>query len=279
MSGRPSFWRDRRRRRQRLPWSQQHEPLTGVKLATLALSRPYDLSTLHFVGVRGADDGPHQCQGLCYGTVAQARCDAGHDHVAPHETCGCGFYAFRPDAPMTRHLRPSSRHWQLQVALSGKVVVHEHGYRGQHQRVLTVSAPTRCACQRGAPTLAVVRGRQVLALCVRCAAEAVAADGALAVAPSRLQELLGVPLQRRHLADCWVELLESGLIARQVDPAVPVVADYQYTLRVRDRSSGEVSEVSSERSDVLGRWLMGLLGEGRLHQADLELVSRSRALR
>ena len=65
MSGRPSFWRDRRRPPQRLPWSQQHEPPNGVKPANLALSRPYDLSTLHCVGVRGAEDGPRQCQGLC----------------------------------------------------------------------------------------------------------------------------------------------------------------------------------------------------------------------
>ena len=279
MSGLRSFWRERIQGRQRLPFSQQHEPLVGVKLAVLALARPYDLSTLHFASVRNADDGPHQCRELCYGTFAEARCDAGHDHVAPHETCACGFYAFRPDAPMAQHLQPSSRHWLLQVALSGKVVVHEHGYRGQHQRILNVTAPTGCVCQQGAPTLAVVRGRQVLALCVRCAAEAVATDGALAVAPSRLQELLGVSLQRRHLADCWVELLESGLIARQADPTVPLVADYQYTLRVRDRSSGAISEISSERSDVLGRWLMGLLGEGRLRQADLELVSCNRALR
>jgi hypothetical protein len=85
-----------------------------------------------------------------------------------------------------------------------------------------------------------------------------------------------VALQRRHLADCWVELLESGLIARQADPPVPVVADRRYTLRVRGRSSGAISEVSSERSDVLGRWLMALLGEGRMRQADLELVSWNR---
>jgi hypothetical protein len=245
----------------------------GVKLAGLGLARPYDLATIHFVGVRPPAGDLHDChEHRCYGRTAQAVCAAEGPHRAPGENCQCGFYAFRPDAPLARRLEPRHDQWLLEVRLSGKVVVHEHGYRAEHQRVLGLSPPVRCGCQRGTPTVVLARGRTVSAVCVMCAAAAVARDGALVLRASRLEELLAVPLRRRNLADEWLELLESGLLTRQADPSVPVVSDAEHTVRVRDGASGIAAEIRTDRSDVLGRWLMGVLSEPRFRRAQIELV-------
>lgn len=262
-----------RRKQARLPSAVQVGALTGVKLATLGLSSPYDLETVHFVGVRRPFETAHSCDddGLCYGPKATAKCAYGESHSAPDEDCQCGFYAFRTDVPMPAHTRPRTNQWLLEVRISGKVVVHENGYRAERQRVVSVSPPSRCACERGAPTVVVAQGRAVSALCVVCAAAAVSCDGALAIGVSRLEELLGVPVERRNLADEWLELLESGLLVRQVDPAVPVVSETAKVVRVRDAVSGGVSEIRTDRSDVLGQWLMNLLSSSGLRKGQIEV--------
>ena len=262
-----------RRRATGLPEGREPRPLTGVKLAGLGLERPYDLGTVHYVGVRPPFGELHDChETRCYGRVARAVCAADGSHEAPGETCQCGFYAFRPDAPMGRSLEPRAGQWLLDVRLSGKVVVHEHGYRAQHQRVVGISPPGRCACQQGAPTIVLAQGRTISAVCVTCAAGAVAREGALVLRATRLEELLGVPLRRRNLADEWLELLESGLLTRQADPTVPAMADRAVTVRVRDGESGIASEVRTDRSDVLGRWLLQVVSDPRFRQARIDLV-------
>jgi hypothetical protein len=262
-----------RRRPSGLPEGREPRPLTGVKLAGLGLERPYDLSTVHYVGVRPPFGDLHDCDDTrCYGRTAHAVCAAGEAHEAPGESCQCGFYAFRPDAPLGLHLEPRAGQWLLDVRLSGKVVVHEHGYRAQHQRVVGISPPTRCACQQGAPTIVLAQGRTISAVCVTCAAEAVARHGALVLRASRLEELLGVPLRRRNLADEWLELLESGLLTRQADPTVPALADQELTVRVRDGESGIAAQVRTDRSDVLGRWLLQVVSDPRFRRARIEVA-------
>lgn len=247
----------------RLPRGRQEHPLEGVKIAYLGLGRPFDLSSLHFVAVRRPYQGPHVCVpgGLCYRRVAEAVCDERAGHAAPDEQCQCGFYAFRPDTAMAHNLEPGPNQWRLQVRLSGKVVVHEEGYRAQHQEVVSVEPPGRCGCQQGAPTMVVVDGRDVVVRCIRCAADAVAERGALVVRPAELERRLQVRLRRGHLAAEWIELLEAGLITRRADPVQPLVVAREVAVRVRG-ADGRVQQLVTDRSDVLGHWLLHQVGEG-----------------
>lgn len=58
-------------------------------------------------------------------------------HDAPKLDCTCGFYAVRnPD-----DLSVGYGSVRLDVELSGRVIVHERGYRAQHQRVLRAHTP------------------------------------------------------------------------------------------------------------------------------------------
>jgi len=271
----PAWSRIARRRNQGLPRAHQTEPVRGVKLATLGLERPYDLATVHFVGVRRPFEQAHRCDegDLCYRAKATASCATGASHRAPDERCQCGFYAFRPDARLASHLRPRSGQWLLEVRLSGKVVVHEHGYRAERQRVIAITPPTRCVCERGAPTVVIAQGRGISAVCVACAAEAISRHGALALRVSRLEEILEVPVRRHNLCDEWLELVESGLLTRQVDPSVPVVSQFERVVRIRDTASGGVSEIRTDRSDVLGQWMMNLIISGGLTKGQLELTN------
>lgn len=264
----------RRAGRGRLPLGREERPLDGVKIAYLGLARPFDLSTVHFVAVRRPFQGPHVCVPgtLCYRRSAEAVCDEGGGHGAPEETCQCGFYAFRPDAAIAGSLKPGPSQWRLEVQLSGKVVVHEDGYRGQHQDVVVVEPPGRCVCQRGVPTVVVVDGRDVASRCIRCAADAVAERGALVVRPGELERRLGVRLRRGHLADEWLELLESGLITRRADPVHPLVSRRGFAVRMTD-PGGTPQELVTDRSDVLGHWLVQQLEAADGASLRLEVVA------
>jgi hypothetical protein len=65
---------------------------------------------------------------------ARARCTRHVSHVPPHPECSCGFYSVPADLPAEHELK----RWctvDLLVALYGRVVVHEFGYRAGFQRV------------------------------------------------------------------------------------------------------------------------------------------------
>jgi hypothetical protein len=66
-----------------------------------------------------------------------ARCHAGEHHEAPDEACTCGIYAAREPATVWTYLRgrddpPTIRSVLGRVALWGRVVEHEHGWRVSH---------------------------------------------------------------------------------------------------------------------------------------------------
>lgn len=50
-------------------------------------------------------------------------------HEAPSANCTCGFYATRSDEGAYGVVA-------VEVELSGRVIVHEHGYRAEHQRIV-----------------------------------------------------------------------------------------------------------------------------------------------
>jgi hypothetical protein len=66
-----------------------------------------------------------------------ARCHEDGAHEAPHEECTCGIYAARDPAAVWTYLRgrdqpPTLRRVLGRVALWGRVVEHEHGWRASH---------------------------------------------------------------------------------------------------------------------------------------------------
>lgn len=73
-----------------------------------------------------------------------ARCvagpGAGTDHESPVLDCTCGFYAVKANAADVV-LGYGGGTVPMTVELSGRVIVHESGYRGQYQRVLSVDLP------------------------------------------------------------------------------------------------------------------------------------------
>ena len=125
-----------------------------------------------------------------YAPRAVARCEAGHDHPAPHPTCGCGFWAVRSTAALDRLGGWTSERVALEVRLGGTVVEAEHGFRAQQQAVDRVLVPDRCTrCDRPTTHLGRDRLRRSL-LKARCARHA--GRGAYPLAD--LAEALTVPV-------------------------------------------------------------------------------------
>lgn len=91
----------------------------------------------------------------------------GHLHTkdegpSPHWDDECGFYAKPPD------VKPSysgEDYVTLQVEMSGKIIMHGHGYRAQHQRVLECQLPRCFMCSRKAAQLQVKDGQMQRTAC------------------------------------------------------------------------------------------------------------------
>lgn len=130
----------RARRWTGVPEAEVDEPIRAVKRARLRVSPDGRSATLSGLTLGGR-----------YDVEDDARCPRGC--VRPADGCDCGFYALRPEAE-ERVLHPSGRllrvtSVRLDVELSGAVLEYELGYRAQHQRVLRVMIPKRCAsCAR-----------------------------------------------------------------------------------------------------------------------------------
>lgn len=75
-------------------------------------------------------------------------------HAAPGEGCQCGFYGL-----MERPKLADRSNFLLDVEFSGRVVVHEEGYRAERQRVLAVHSWATCEfCAEPVGTFVVKRG-------------------------------------------------------------------------------------------------------------------------
>jgi len=79
------------------------------------------------------------------GTELVARCQSERHHDAPVETCACGIYAAREPATVLSYLRgrdePNTIGRVLgRVALWGRVVEHEHGWRASRALPLELYA-------------------------------------------------------------------------------------------------------------------------------------------
>lgn len=100
-----------------------------------------------------------------YDTSDRAECHASgyriafnEPHAAPHLGCSCGFYAVREREILTNG-HTSQGSVLLEVELFGRVIVFEHGYRAERQRILRIgvagcwycNAPPSCVAAE-APT-------------------------------------------------------------------------------------------------------------------------------
>ena len=93
------------------------------------------------------------------GLALDARCSAGHD--APAAQCSCGIYAARSAAEAKRYLvgrdDPDVVHRVVGlVALTGAVVEHERGWRGESGRPARIWVPSAHTNGEAAPAAAVV---------------------------------------------------------------------------------------------------------------------------
>ena len=114
---------------------------------------------------------------LFYGRDANADCCQVLDGVrklthgpSPNfGSCGCGFYAMRPDAfGVASEAASGYQGVKLTVELSGRVLVAEHGYRAEHQRVLSVEPRGCCACLSRPADWYMDNGSHLLPMCNTC---------------------------------------------------------------------------------------------------------------
>lgn len=107
-------------------------------------------------------------------------------HDAPGLECTCGFYA------VTNREKVSDGYGMvdLEVELSGRVIVHESGYRAQHQRVLRASLGGCFVC--GEPVTAISVNLETSAVQPLCAGHV--RPEHVTVEPELVVARLGVPL-------------------------------------------------------------------------------------
>lgn len=79
-------------------------------------------------------------------TIASCRND--QTHLSPDPNCTCGFYGMVNVADVPTHYGPVL----LDVEFSGRVLIHQKGFRAQHQRILEIHCPGCWYC--GAETVA-----------------------------------------------------------------------------------------------------------------------------
>ncbi len=112
-----------------LPERQADEPVRATKRSRLAV----DQDTGQFTFAALYSQAP-------YGVEARAECTMAMrfavEHHAPEPLCQCGFYAYKPSHGALSELFLFPMAVALDVELSGRVIVHEYGYRAEHQRVM-----------------------------------------------------------------------------------------------------------------------------------------------
>ncbi len=131
------------------------------------------------------------------GEAVRARCSEHPEHRAPEPDCDCGLYAEReligwkhPDGRL-----PSA---YGTVALWGRVIEHENGWRAEYAYPLEISL--RCADCGLRPTVAILHATwdgQITLLCDRCLAEAPTPRATTGVAEVRdeLSRAYAVPVR------------------------------------------------------------------------------------
>ena len=180
-------------------------PVRGIKLATISFD-----STAPFR--------PLNSRATTYAAEALATCPTGHP--VPDVSCQCGFHAARDIRTLlaAAACTPDElvRHAVLDVELGGRVIHHEHGYRGEQQRVLKASflgVCERCATTRVRPpaatAVALIEAEQAPILVPRCADHA---DSPMTLGTVSGQVGTEVAWTATEEAYAWLDLCDQWII-------------------------------------------------------------------
>jgi hypothetical protein len=159
-----------------LPWDVYATPIEARKLARLGIERGEVVLRPAFYRQFGAS----------YGTRARALCPI-RDHDAPQIDCSCGFYAVAGDDELWRLGADDPDVAVLDVALAGRVIEHDNGWRASDQQARDIWLHGACVrCGRRAEVLHHRRFGALVPACRRCARRPISVE---TVAAS-----LGVPV-------------------------------------------------------------------------------------
>jgi hypothetical protein len=129
-----------------LPASEETMPILAKRAASIAKGPPLSLHAVCHPHGPFAVDADARCfarrsSSSKLVTPNEPNASPFYDHPAPCPECSCGFYGVLADG-YAQHCV-----WtvELEVEFSGTVIVHESGYRAEHQRVLAVHLP-QCPC-------------------------------------------------------------------------------------------------------------------------------------
>lgn len=141
--------------------------------------------------------------GNAYTASDHAECRVGHmgytisAHATPSIGCTCGFYAVRDREKIVSHAQEGAV--LLDVELFGRVIVFEHGYRAERQRILRVGVAGCWYCNAASAHVATVaptpwERAKSNALVPMCAEHLPLAKANVAYSLSELAGRLGAPV-------------------------------------------------------------------------------------
>lgn len=181
-------------------------PFRGFKLARIVFLRDrLRLAPLHH---RPGGPGFYDASGF-------AVCEEQHEHRPPQWSCTCGFHVVTARDELWRLGWVELATPVLEVELSGRIIEHRHGLRGEYQEVLSVEVPDRCQrCGAPASCLGSFSRRAGLGpSCQRCARRS-------RFSFTRLEQDLGVPVRIVRGPERAPLTLEHLVFAVQVVPAL-----------------------------------------------------------
>lgn len=142
---------------------ERQDRISGVKAATLEAVAREGSITVRFRGTGW---------NITYGTESTAVCGKQIPHDVPDPDCTCGFWLVS-DHDLVHHNPASSSSFLLEAELGGTIIQHERGWRGQTQRIMSVTPPAWCGCNNPGWYLALNNGhslvpRKLTVTCDRC---------------------------------------------------------------------------------------------------------------
>jgi hypothetical protein len=124
------------------------EPIVGLKFAAVVID---DEGEFRFQSTTSRSG-----HARCYDVEGQAVCQSGREHRAPSWRCTCGYYAMGDAAALRsawERIGIDSDWALLEVELTGRVIEHDRGWRGQRQSVLAAVWDDRCSrCRQATAT-------------------------------------------------------------------------------------------------------------------------------
>jgi hypothetical protein len=116
------------------------EPIVGLKYAAVVID---DEGEFRFQSTTSRSG-----HARCYDVEGRAVCQSGREHRAPSWRCTCGYYAMGDAATLRtawERIGIDPDWAMLEVELTGRVIEHDRGWRGQRQTILAAVWDDRCS--------------------------------------------------------------------------------------------------------------------------------------